>query len=53
VGSSFTRLNPPPQIFICGDILKDNVYQNNPQTIAELKAAIAAKIREIPREKCV
>ena len=29
------------------------MYQNNPQTIGELKAAIAAKIREIPREECV
>jgi hypothetical protein len=28
--------------------LKDNVYENNPQTIGELKAAITAKIREIP-----
>jgi hypothetical protein len=24
------------------------VYENNPQTIGELKAAITAKIREIP-----
>jgi hypothetical protein len=29
------------------------VYENNPQTIGELKAAITAKIREIPKEKCV
>jgi hypothetical protein len=28
--------------------LKDNVHENNPQTIGELKAAITAKIREIP-----
>jgi hypothetical protein len=27
------------------------VYENNPQTIGELKAAI--KIREIPKEECV
>jgi hypothetical protein len=26
------------------------VYENNPQTIGELKAAITAKIREIPKE---
>jgi hypothetical protein len=29
--------------------LKDNVYENIPQTIGELKAAITSKIREIPR----
>ena len=44
-------LNPPD--FDLWGYLKDNVYQNNPQTIGELKAAIAAKIREIPREECV
>ena len=44
----------PPDLYLWG-YLKDNVYQNNPQTIGELKTAIAiaAKIREIPREKCV
>jgi hypothetical protein len=54
------ELEPPPPYFICGGIsrimcmnLKDNVYENNPQTIGELKAAITAKIREIPKEKCV
>ena len=31
----------------------DNVYENNPQTIGELKAAITAKIKEIPKEECV
>jgi hypothetical protein len=29
------------------------VYENNPQTIGELKAAIIAKISEIPKEECV
>jgi hypothetical protein len=29
------------------------VYENNPQTIGELKAAITAKIREISMEECV
>jgi len=33
--------------------LKDNVYENNPQTIGELKAAITGKIRQIPKEECV
>jgi hypothetical protein len=35
-------LNPPDFY------LKGNVYENDPQTIGELKAAITAKIREIP-----
>ena len=39
-------LNPP--YFYLWGYLKDNVYENNPQTIGELKAAITAKIREIP-----
>ena len=29
------------------------MYENNPQTIGELKAAITGKIRQIPKEKCV
>jgi len=32
--------------------LKDSVYGNNPQTIPDLKAAITAAIRAIPREEC-
>jgi hypothetical protein len=40
------NLNPP--YFYLWVYLKDNVYENNPQTIGELKAAITAKIREIP-----
>jgi hypothetical protein len=36
----------PPDFYLWG-YLKDNVYENNPQTIGELKAAITAKIREI------
>ena len=42
----------PPDIYLWG-YLKDNVYTNNPQTVPDLKAAIAAKIRAIPREECV
>ena len=42
----------PPDFYLWG-YLKDNVYQNNPQTIGELKATITAKIREIPNEECV
>ena len=33
--------------------LKDNVYQDNPQTIPELKTAITTKIRTTSREECV
>ena len=32
--------------------LKDRVYEDNPQTIPALKAAITAAIRAIPREEC-
>jgi len=32
--------------------LKDRVYGNNPQTIPDLKAAITAEIRAIPRDEC-
>jgi len=40
--------------FLSVRYLKDNVYQNNPQTIGvELNAAITVKIREIPKEACV
>jgi len=31
---------------------KDRVYGNNTQTIPDLKAAITAAIRAIPREEC-
>ncbi|XP_068204825.1 uncharacterized protein [Palaemon carinicauda] len=34
------------------EYLKDRVYGNNPQTIPDLKAAIKAAIRVIPREEC-
>ena len=44
-------LNPP--YFYLWGYFKDNVYENNPQTIGELKAAITAKIREISKEECV
>ena len=29
------------------------MYQDNPQTIGELKAAITAKTSEMPKEECV
>jgi hypothetical protein len=37
-----------PTYFYLWEYLKDSVYENNPQIIGELKAAITAKIREIP-----
>jgi len=43
-------LNPPD--FYMWGYLKDRVYGNNPQTIPDLKAAITAAIRPIPREEC-
>lgn len=40
-----------PDFYLWG-YLKDRVYGNNPQTIPDLKAAITAAIRAIPREEC-
>ena len=51
MGSVFTRLVPPRFLYVV--YLKDNVYENNPQTICELKVAISGKIRQIPKEECV
>ena len=42
----------PPDFYLWG-YLKDNVYQDNPQTIPELKTAITTKIKTISREECV
>ena len=42
----------PPDFYLWG-FLKDKEYQGNPQTIEELKTAITAKIRAIPKEECV
>jgi len=43
-------LNPPD--FYMWGYLKNIVYGNNPQIIHDLKAAITAAIRAIPREEC-
>ena len=51
LGTHSPELNPP-DCYLWG-YLKDNVYENNPQTIGELKAAITGKIRQIPKEECV
>ena len=50
VVAAFTGLEPP--YFYMWGYLKDRVYSNNPQTIPDLKAAITAAIRAIPREEC-
>ena len=42
----------PPDFYLWG-YLKDNVYENNPQTIPELKRAITGRIRRISVEECV
>ena len=39
----------PPDFFLWG-FLKDNIYQDNPLTIAALKAAITEKIQAITQE---
>ena len=41
-----------PADFYLWRYLKDRVYANNPQSIPDLKAAITAVIRAIPREEC-
>ena len=50
VVAAFAGLEPPD--FYLWGYLKDRVYGNNPKTILELKAAITAAIRAIPREEC-
>ena len=41
----------PPDFYLWG-YLKDRVFGSNPQTIPDLKAAITAAIKAIPREEC-
>ena len=45
------NLNPPD--FYLWGYLKDNVYENNPPTIPELKRTITVRIKRISVEKCV
>ena len=42
-----------PQTHLKPTFLKDHVYENHPQSIAELKVAITQKIRAIRKEECV
>ena len=41
----------PPDVYLWG-FLNDHVYENRPQSIAELKVAITQKIRAIRKEEC-
>ena len=49
VVAAFTGLELPRFLYV--GYLKDRVYGNNPQTIPDLKVAITAAIRAIPREE--
>ena len=42
-----------PQTHLKPTFLKDHVYENGPQSTAELKVAIIQKIRAIRKEECV
>ena len=50
VVTALTRPEPIPDFYLWG-YLKDRVYEHNPQTIPDLKAAITAAIRAIPKEE--
>ena len=45
--------NLNPLYFYLWGYPKDNIYENNPWTIAELKRAITGRIRRISVEECV
>ena len=48
------HLKPTSEVdFYLGGFLKDHVYENRPQSIAELKVAITQTIRAIRKEECV
>ena len=42
-----------PADFYLWGYLKDRVYENNPQTIGDLKTTITARMRAVPIEECV
>ena len=42
----------PPDFYLWG-FLKDHVYENHPQSVAELKVAITQKIPAIRKEECI
>ena len=49
-GAAFTQSTPTPDLYLWL-FLKDNVYDNNPQSIAELKMTINQKIRAIRKKR--
>jgi len=51
VVAGFTGLEPP-RFFICGDTSRTGCMATTPRLIPDLKAAITAAIRAIPREEC-
>ena len=48
-----TAVAPQTPDFYFWVFLKDHVYENRPQSIAELKVAITQKIHAIRKEECV
>ena len=48
-----TAIAPQSPDFYLWGFLKDHVYKNRPQSIAELKVAIIQKICAIRKEECV
>ena len=48
-----TGVAPQTPDFCPWGFLKDQVYENLPQSIADLKVAITQKIRAIGKEECV
>ena len=52
VGTTFARLKPSRFFYLWG-YLKDNVYENNHQTISEIKRATTRRIKRISLKECV
>ena len=48
-----TAVAPQTPDFYLWGFLKDHVYENRPQSIAELKVAFTQKIRALRKEECV
>ena len=48
-----TAIVPQTPDFYLWGFLKDHVYENHPQSTAELKVTITQKIRAIRKEECV
>ena len=52
MGTTFARLKPSRFFYLWG-YLKDNVYENNHQTISEIKRATTRRIKRISLKECV